>query len=318
MASLAVTNTFIDGATITAAGFNTNYSDIVSYINNRNSGGTAWDALSITGSTVLSGSLSVGTTSVFTGNASFAGTITCTNASSSAILAQAVNSGGTVGMFIDNSSNTASSDARLGLRVAGTSANDPFINMSVSGSTTWSIGLDNSDSDRFKLSKSSALGSNDYIIVDPTTTSVSITGTNTNDSASAGYVGEILTSSVSNVTVGTSAQYYDVTSISLTAGDWDLSGVVVYGANSATFTSTDLELGISSTSGNASTGLTQGSNYIIAAGAVPTSFSNMSLTIPAFRVSVATTTTYYLKGFVSVYTAGSPKHWGRLSARRVR
>lgn len=53
MASLAVTNTLSDGTTITAAQHNTNYSDIVTYINNRNSASTAWDACSVTsGSTV--------------------------------------------------------------------------------------------------------------------------------------------------------------------------------------------------------------------------------------------------------------------------
>lgn len=46
MATLAVTNPFSDGNSITASGFNTNYSDIVNYINNRNSGSATWDALS--------------------------------------------------------------------------------------------------------------------------------------------------------------------------------------------------------------------------------------------------------------------------------
>lgn len=47
MASLSVTNTLSNGATILAAEHNTNYSDIVTYINNRNSGSSTWDALSI-------------------------------------------------------------------------------------------------------------------------------------------------------------------------------------------------------------------------------------------------------------------------------
>lgn len=51
MASLAVTNTLADGTTITAAQHNTNYSDIVTYINNRNSGSATWDACSIATST---------------------------------------------------------------------------------------------------------------------------------------------------------------------------------------------------------------------------------------------------------------------------
>lgn len=45
MANLSVTNTFTDGAVIEASEHNTNNSDITTYINNRNSGSTAWDAV---------------------------------------------------------------------------------------------------------------------------------------------------------------------------------------------------------------------------------------------------------------------------------
>lgn len=55
MTALAVTNTFAIGATITAAGHNTNYSDIVTYINNRNAGSTTWDALSVASATNVPG-----------------------------------------------------------------------------------------------------------------------------------------------------------------------------------------------------------------------------------------------------------------------
>lgn len=45
MSNLAVTNTFVSGNTIQSAQVNTNYSDIVTYINNRNAGTTSWDGL---------------------------------------------------------------------------------------------------------------------------------------------------------------------------------------------------------------------------------------------------------------------------------
>lgn len=51
MAALSVTNTLSNGATVLASEHNTNYSDIVTYINNRNSGSATWDALSISSST---------------------------------------------------------------------------------------------------------------------------------------------------------------------------------------------------------------------------------------------------------------------------
>lgn len=47
MASLAITNTLSNGATILASEHNTNYSDIVTYVNNRNAGSSTWDAVSI-------------------------------------------------------------------------------------------------------------------------------------------------------------------------------------------------------------------------------------------------------------------------------
>lgn len=45
MSDLQVTNSFVDGDTVLAANFNTNYSDIVTYVNNRNSGASTWDAM---------------------------------------------------------------------------------------------------------------------------------------------------------------------------------------------------------------------------------------------------------------------------------
>jgi len=51
MADLQVTNSFVDGDTVSATNFNTNYSDIVTYINNRNSASASWDAMYCTHST---------------------------------------------------------------------------------------------------------------------------------------------------------------------------------------------------------------------------------------------------------------------------
>ena len=53
MTALAVTNTLSNGATILASEHNTNYSDIVTYINNRNSASAAWDGLSVASSSVV-------------------------------------------------------------------------------------------------------------------------------------------------------------------------------------------------------------------------------------------------------------------------
>lgn len=57
MTSVAVTNTFSSGTTMSSSQVNTNYSDLVTYINNRNSGSATWDIVKI--SSTSSNALSV-------------------------------------------------------------------------------------------------------------------------------------------------------------------------------------------------------------------------------------------------------------------
>ena len=70
-------------------------------------------------------------------------------------------------ILVDNTSNTASSQSVLKLQVAGTSAGDAFLHLSISGVTDWSLGPDNSDSDKFKISKNATLGTNDFLVINP-------------------------------------------------------------------------------------------------------------------------------------------------------
>src|ERR1019366_4169569 len=65
----------------------------------------------------------------------------------------------------------------------------------------------------------------------PVITPGQIVGTATNDNATAGNVGEHIQAVASNV-VATDATFVNITSISLTAGDWDVTGISVYEANS--------------------------------------------------------------------------------------
>lgn len=59
MGSVAITNTFTSGTTAEAPQVNTNFSDLVNYINARNSGSSKWDALGVSGNAVIDGTLSV-------------------------------------------------------------------------------------------------------------------------------------------------------------------------------------------------------------------------------------------------------------------
>lgn len=85
------------------------------------------------------------------------------------------NSGATNTFLISNESNTASSQAREVISVGGSTADDPFTSFVVTSATTWSVGIDNSDSDKFKISASAALGTTDELTVD-TSGNVVITG----------------------------------------------------------------------------------------------------------------------------------------------
>ena len=149
----------------------------------------------------------------------------------------------------------------------------------------------------------------------PTVTAGQIVGTATNDNASAGNVGQYVESVVSNTNFPASGTIGDLTSISLTAGDWDIS---VFGdALKQGATLPAVLIGVSSTSGNSTTGLVSGSNRWEISNAVTINLEQMDGVIPPYRVSLSGTTTYYFK-YQATYTVATPTLRGRLSARRVR
>ena len=141
-----------------------------------------------------------------------------------------------------------------------------------------------------------------------------IVGTTTNDDAFAGYVGEVARALSTAVSFPATGTYGDAASISLTSGDWDVTIVGYQVANGAAVTS--FGVGISSTTGNSSTGLVNGDNALSLL-TPSTGAGNASFAIPNFRVSLSGTVTYYFK-FTSNFTVATPQLNGRISARRVR
>lgn len=142
-----------------------------------------------------------------------------------------------------------------------------------------------------------------------------ILGTQTNNAAAAGMVGEYVESVYAGVdhTVA-STQWQDNTSISLTAGDWEVTHLCNANYNPAQVTVT--EAGISTTSGNSATGLVQGSNRL-RADSTATMSAWIPISISNFRMSLSATTTVYAK-FNQTFSGGSVNASGRLSARRIR
>lgn len=145
------------------------------------------------------------------------------------------------------------------------------------------------------------------------TTAANIDGTSTNDSASSGSIGQYGTSFVvvgSPVSL-TTATPANVTSVSLTAGDWDVSANVNFTLSSAT--ATMFEAGLSSTT---ATLPTDGSECY--SGVVTTLLSETNgIAVSRKRFSLSTTTTVYLVA-QSTFSAGTEGAYGGITYRRAR
>jgi hypothetical protein len=140
-----------------------------------------------------------------------------------------------------------------------------------------------------------------------------IIGTNTNDDAIAGNVGEFVNSLVpigSGIAL-TTATPTDVTSITLSAGDWDVEGCVNLDYTTGTFTIDEAGLSVTS-----ATMPTDGSEAYLGYKANSTTISG-SIPLTRKRVSLATPANVYLV-VKSTFTVGSVIAYGQISARRVR
>jgi hypothetical protein len=146
------------------------------------------------------------------------------------------------------------------------------------------------------------------------TWSIDHIGTATNDSAAAGYVGEYILSQNTAGTSLTQNVVTNITSITLSAGDWDVSSNVnltYTTTNSTTFT---LQGGITTTSATLGA-LDTYSQFVVHAGNAAT--QTQIFASPEVRLSLSTSTIVYLIGFAN---GGLSSITGRgtIRARRVR
>lgn len=255
-------------------------------------------------------------TQTFSGAKTFSAEVTAldlvlTGANTGAVINSSQSSSTEIFYRLSNTNATSTANATLFLTAATSGGNAGT--RYTTGTTAWKEGSDAADSSKFKISQNTEFGTNDYLTINATTKAVSIHGTNTTDSASAGFVGEYISSLITvDTNFPTSTQWGDLTSISLTAGDWDVTGLVWAASGSGV---TITSMGISSTSGNSTTGLSVGdtrTDFL-----PPTATSNSTGVCPAVRVSISGTTTYYLK-YQSTYSVTAPVAHGRISARRIR
>lgn len=140
-----------------------------------------------------------------------------------------------------------------------------------------------------------------------------VLGTATNNNATAGNVGEYVSSliAVGSAASMTTATALNITSISLTAGDWDVEGNVNFTEGTATVSARSA--GITSTS---ATVPTDGSEAYCGVQSTVTSETN-TITLPRKRFSLSGTTTVYLVGSAT-FSAGTCSGFGSITARRVR
>lgn len=146
---------------------------------------------------------------------------------------------------------------------------------------------------------------------------VLVQGTGTNNNALPGYVGEEKESVVANSTASlTSNTNADVTSLSLTAGDWDVWGNVTFAGNAST--SVIINLGwISTTSATLPTSELYANQFYSTVGVLVYSIGPTSFCVPSIRLSLSATTTVYLS-VRSAFTVSTTTAGGGIYARRVR
>lgn len=142
----------------------------------------------------------------------------------------------------------------------------------------------------------------------PTVNQANLVGVTTNSNAAAGSVGEIIDSSVTGADITNSAA--NLTSIALTAGDWDVSAVVDSDASGVNAYG---QMGISQTSGTI-TGAQGKDTIFFTFNTVPQVGTGV---IPKLRVSLAGNATVYLVGYVGTATITGRANF-YLCARRVR
>lgn len=147
------------------------------------------------------------------------------------------------------------------------------------------------------------------------TTAFVRTGTTTNDNALAGQVGQFLFSEIAPaagvaLTTGIAA---NVTSISLEAGDWDITGSVVF-TPAATTAMQTLSAWSSSTSATVPVGSIAGYNSL--AVTFPVNIFQVLL-LPMHRFTLRGTTSVFLSA-LATFTTSTLKASGYIEARRMR
>jgi hypothetical protein len=218
----------------------------------------------------------------------------------------------------------ASGDASFTLDAASGSARN--FNGATNGSFRWNMQFGNSTVESggasgtggsdFALSRFDNSGTylDSPITILRGTGAVIIKGTATNDNASAGCAGEVISSNITAAVTLTTATPANVTSISLTAGDWDVYGEVWISVGTGGATQIKAAINSASATFPVNPSLNTATSQISAA-ITASLFSVLSLR--TCRVSLSATTTHYLIA-QATFPSGTTQALGNIIARRAR
>lgn len=154
------------------------------------------------------------------------------------------------------------------------------------------------------------------VLRDSIIASTQLSGVTDASNATAGFIGEAVRSAFTASSAASSTNWGDITTISLTAGDWDVSAQMFTESNGATVTA-QFQVAVSLFSGNTTTDHVRGDNVMESVGPSGSILNAGNVTISNYRINVSSTTTVYFKENMT-FTGGPPVLWGRISARRVR
>jgi hypothetical protein len=141
-------------------------------------------------------------------------------------------------------------------------------------------------------------------------------GTTAGTNAAAGYVGEVLSSTIAigSATSLTTATGKSVTSLALTAGDWNVWGNIGYIA--AATTTVSLLTGSISTTNNTQATSPNGGGYAQLQATLTTASTNI-LPVGMTQINVSTSTTVYLVA-TATFAVSTMTAYGSIYARRAR
>ena len=222
-----------------------------------------------------------------------------------------LNSQGRSAVIANCNSTNGANQASIGFYQYGSNYSDQFAaaNTSVIFSNAYSAGMTLA----CNFGKLLMIDANDVTNVSLTTTGGQYKGNNTNTVSPAGFIGEVISGTATGVTQ-TKDTFVNISSVTLTAGNWLIFGRVRWDTTGSVATSIyfDCDLSATTASGTPISTHVYDTDYWSIDNLGPTSgLDGLAASLGPYPVSIASNTTYYLNSrggattFTSVTSAGT-------------